>query len=150
MTAACLAFAAVVYAPLAAISWPGSLPSASVLAAVAGLAVVCTAAAFLLFFALIAEAGPARASVITYVNPAVAVALGVLVLGESVTPLILGAFALILGGSVLATRKGERRRGVADSRASEGGPAQADVALEPGAGAVAPAPAGQPNRALTS
>lgn len=73
MTAACLAFAAVVYAPLAALTWTSALPSAKVLAAVAGLAVICTAVAFLLFFRLIAEVGPARASVITYINPAVAV-----------------------------------------------------------------------------
>jgi drug/metabolite transporter (DMT)-like permease len=76
-----------------------------VLASLAGLAVVCTAAAFLLFFRLISEIGPARASVITYVNPAVAVALGVSVLGEQFTPVMAGAFALILGGSVLATRR---------------------------------------------
>ena len=67
---------------------------------------VCTAVAFLIFFALIAEVGPARASVITYVNPAVAVALGVSVLGERLTPAMAVAFALILGGSVLATRPG--------------------------------------------
>ncbi len=82
MTAACLAFAAVVYAPLAALTWTSALPSAKVLAAVAGLAVICTAVAFLLIFRLIAEVHPARASVITYINPAVAVAIGVSVLGE--------------------------------------------------------------------
>jgi drug/metabolite transporter (DMT)-like permease len=66
--------------------------------------VICTAAAFLVFFRLIAEVGPARATVITYVNPAVAVALGVGVLGEHLTPAIGVAFVAILGGSVLATR----------------------------------------------
>jgi drug/metabolite transporter (DMT)-like permease len=106
MTAVCLAFAAVVYAPLAALTWTSALPSAKVLAAVAGLAVICTAVAFLLFFRLIAEDRPARASVITYINPAVAVAIGVSVLGERLTPAMLGAFVLILGGSVLATRPG--------------------------------------------
>jgi len=110
MTAVCLGFAAVVYAPAAALTWPGSMPSGKVLGALAGLAVVCTAAAFLFFFALIAEVGPARATVITYLNPAVAVALGVSVLGERFTPAMAGAFALILGGSVLATRPGLRRR----------------------------------------
>lgn len=108
MTAVCLAFAAVVYAPLAALTWPSALPRANVLGAIAGLAVVCTAIAFLLFFALIAEVGPARASVITYINPAVAVALGVSVLGEQLTPVMVGAFVVILGGSVLATRPGQR------------------------------------------
>lgn len=105
MTAVCLGFAAVVIAPLAAADWPSVAPSAKVLASLAGLAVVCTAAAFLLFFRLISEIGPARASVITYVNPAVAVALGVSVLGEQFTLAMAGAFALILGGSVLATRR---------------------------------------------
>jgi drug/metabolite transporter (DMT)-like permease len=109
VTGVCLAFAAVVYAPVAALTWPASVPSVAVLAALAGLGVVCTAIAFLLFFRLIAEAGPARALVITYVNPAVAVALGVAVLGEPLTPEIVAAFALILAGSVLATRAGRRR-----------------------------------------
>jgi drug/metabolite transporter (DMT)-like permease len=53
--------------------------------------------------------GPARATVITYVNPAVAVTLGVSVLGEPLTPEIVAAFVLILAGSVLATRSGLRR-----------------------------------------
>jgi len=74
--------------------------------ALAGLGVLCTAIAFVLFFKLIAEVGPARATVITYVNPAVAVALGVSVLGEPLTPAIVAAFVLILTGSVLATRSG--------------------------------------------
>jgi drug/metabolite transporter (DMT)-like permease len=108
MTAACLAAATVVYAPAAALDWPASMPSGAVLAALAGLGVVCTALAFLLFFRLIAEVGPARATVITYVNPAVAVALGVSVLGERLTPAMVAAFALILGGSVLATRPTRR------------------------------------------
>jgi drug/metabolite transporter (DMT)-like permease len=97
------------------LTWPHAVPSARVLAALAGLAVVCTAVAFLLFFRLIAEVGPARATVITYVNPAVAVALGVSVLGEPLTPQIVAAFALILAGSVLATRSGLRRAGPADN-----------------------------------
>lgn len=79
------------------------------LAALAALGVICTAAAFLIFFRLIAEVGPARATVITYVNPAVAVALGVVVLGEHLTPAMGAAFVLILGGSVLATRAGSAR-----------------------------------------
>jgi drug/metabolite transporter (DMT)-like permease len=110
MTAVCLAFAAVVYSPLAALTWPSSMPSWQVLGALAGLAVVCTAVAFVLFFQLITEVGPARSSVITYINPAVAVALGVSVLGEPFTLETACAFALILGGSVLATRRGSPAR----------------------------------------
>ena len=118
MTAVCLAFATIVYSPLAALTWPSSMPSWQVLAALAGLAVVCTAAAFVLFFRLIAEVGPARASVITYINPAVAVALGVSVLGERFTLTMACAFALILGGSVLATRSGQPKAPVSPPQAS--------------------------------
>jgi drug/metabolite transporter (DMT)-like permease len=102
----CLGAAALIYAPFAALTWPQHLPSIQVLGALAGLGVICTAAAFLVFFQLIAEVGPARATVITYVNPAVAVALGVLILGEPLTVAVGISFALILGGSVLATRPG--------------------------------------------
>jgi drug/metabolite transporter (DMT)-like permease len=109
MTAACLGFAAIVYAPIAAVTWPHAVPAGKVLASLAGLGVISTALAFILFFALIAEAGPARATVITYVNPAVAVVLGVLVLGERLTAQMAIAFALILGGSVLATRATRQR-----------------------------------------
>ena len=104
VTALSLALAALVYAPAAALTWPQVLPSARVLAALAALAVVCTALAFVLYFRLIAETGPVRATVITYVNPAVAVALGAAVLGERITPTVLVSFAAILAGSVLATR----------------------------------------------
>jgi drug/metabolite transporter (DMT)-like permease len=68
------------------------------------LAVVCTAAAFLLFAALIDEVGPVRATVITYVNPAVAAVLGVLVLGETFTVGMAAGFVLVILGSTLATR----------------------------------------------
>jgi drug/metabolite transporter (DMT)-like permease len=105
----CLGAAALVYAPFAALTFPQHVPSVQVLLALAGLGVICTAAAFLIFFRLIAEVGPARATVITYVNPAVAVALGVLVLGEHLTAAIGVSFVLILGGSVLATRPGSAR-----------------------------------------
>jgi drug/metabolite transporter (DMT)-like permease len=104
VTAASLVLASVVYAVPAALTWPVAVPAPRVVGALAGLAAICTALAFLLYLRLIAEAGPVRAEVVTYVNPAVAVALGVLVLGEPFTPLIAISFALILAGSVLATR----------------------------------------------
>jgi drug/metabolite transporter (DMT)-like permease len=67
--------------------------------------VVCTAAAFLMLFALIGEIGPVRATTITYVNPAVAVVAGALVLHEPVTATKLVGFALVVLGSVLVTRR---------------------------------------------
>jgi drug/metabolite transporter (DMT)-like permease len=106
----CLGMTALVYVVPAALSWPHTMPSARVIASLVALGAICTATAFIVFFALIAEVGPARATVITYVNPAVAVALGVIVLGEHLTPEIAGAFVLILGGSVLATRGTPRTR----------------------------------------
>jgi drug/metabolite transporter (DMT)-like permease len=68
------------------------------------LSVVCTSIAFLIFFALIDAVGPVRATVITYVNPAVAALLGVTILGESFTSGMAIGFVMILAGSVLATR----------------------------------------------
>jgi drug/metabolite transporter (DMT)-like permease len=99
-----LAAAAVCYAPFAAFSIPSAQPSWKVIASVLTLAAVCTALAFVLFFALIEQVGPLRATVITYVNPAVAALLGVTILGESFTIGMAVGFALVLAGSVLATR----------------------------------------------
>ena len=99
-----LALCAVVYVPIAAVQWPSVVPSTNVLASVAILAIVCTAAAFLAFAALIAEVGPVRATVITYVNPAVAAVLGVLVLHETLSAAMWFGFALVILGSTLATR----------------------------------------------
>ncbi|SHI26046.1 Permease of the drug/metabolite transporter (DMT) superfamily [Streptomyces sp. 3214.6] len=106
LTAPCLALAALVYAPAAAATWPAQTPSASVLTALICLGVICTALAFVAFLELIKEAGPTRAMVFTYVNPAVAVAAGALFLDEPLTPTIIAAFTLILAGSVLATAAG--------------------------------------------
>jgi drug/metabolite transporter (DMT)-like permease len=107
MTAACLGFAALVYAGPAAATWPDQMPSTRVLLALAGLAVICTALAFIVFFALIREVGAARALVFTYVNPAVALAAGVIVLNEPLTPWNVAGLGLILAGLVLATRRAD-------------------------------------------
>jgi drug/metabolite transporter (DMT)-like permease len=107
--ASSLLLAAVAYAPAALIQLPHAWPSAQAIAAVVTLGVVCTALAFLIFFALIGEVGPVRATVITYVNPAVAVTLGVLLLNERLTPGIVVGFVLILSGSVLAARAAPAR-----------------------------------------
>lgn len=104
LTASCLAFAALVYAVPAALQWPTTVPSTRVLIATALLAVVCTALAFIVFFALIREVGPTRALVFTYVNPAVALVAGVVILAEPLTAFNVAGLALILAGSVLATR----------------------------------------------
>lgn len=105
VVAASLGLAALAYVPAGLAQAPSAWPSTEVVLAVLTLAVVCTALAFLVFFALIAEVGPARSTVITYVNPAVAVLLGVLVLDESFTVATAVGFVLILLGSVLATSR---------------------------------------------
>ncbi|HEY7130926.1 MAG TPA: DMT family transporter [Candidatus Limnocylindrales bacterium] len=96
---------ALLYLPIGIAQWPAATPSPNVVASIVVLAVVCTAAAFLIFAALIAEIGPVRATVITYVNPAVAAVLGVLVLNETLTPAMLAGFVLVIAGSILATRR---------------------------------------------
>ena len=108
VVAASLLVSAVVYLPFGVAQAPNTMPGASVVIAVVTLGVVCTALAFVLFFRLIAEVGPARATVITYVNPAVALVLGVVVLNESFTVVTAIGFALILVGSVLGTGRDRR------------------------------------------
>ena len=111
VVAASLALTAIVYAPLALPQLPRTLPSGRVLLAVGILAIVCTALAFLLFFALIGEVGPVRATIITYFNPAVALLLGVALLREPLTVGAVIGFGLILVGSVLATRRSSELAG---------------------------------------
>jgi drug/metabolite transporter (DMT)-like permease len=109
VVAASLLVCAVVYLPFGVAQAPATMPGAKVVVAVVTLGVICTALAFVLFFRLIAEVGPARATVITYVNPAVALVLGVVVLNESFTVVTALGFALILVGSVLGTGRDRRR-----------------------------------------
>lgn len=72
---------------------------------VVGLGVLCTAFAFILLFKAVEEVGPSRTTLITYINPAVAVLLGIAVLSEPLTLGILLAFPVILLGSILAASK---------------------------------------------
>ena len=106
VVAVSVAAVALVVAPLAWFARPDAMPPATTLWAMLGLAVVCTGIAFIVFFALIAEVGPARATLITFVNPAVAVVLGAVVLHESITAATIGGFVLVLTGCWLATRAG--------------------------------------------
>lgn len=103
--AASLAITAVIYLPVGVAQWPTAQVSADAWLSVVGLAVVCTALAFLIFFQLIAEVGPSRSTVITYLNPAVALVLGVVVLDELITFATVVGFGLILAGSALATSR---------------------------------------------
>jgi drug/metabolite transporter (DMT)-like permease len=106
VVAVSLAAAALIYVPLVLVanSWPTAWPSGEVVVAIVVLAVICSALAFLLMVALIAEIGPVRVTTITYVNPAVAILAGVLVLGERVSVWTVVGFVLVLSGSWLVTR----------------------------------------------
>ena len=100
---ASLGIASLLLAPAAALDPPRAVPGAGALAAVAVLGLVCTAAAFVIFTVLISEAGTSRATVITYVNPVVAVTLGVVLLGERPGAGAVAGLLLILAGGWLAT-----------------------------------------------
>jgi drug/metabolite transporter (DMT)-like permease len=103
MMGACLVIAAVLLTPLAAITLPGTAPSAGAFASVVVLGLFCTALALVLMAILIGAAGPSRASVITYINPVIALALGVVFLSEEPGAGTLVGLALILLGSWRAT-----------------------------------------------
>jgi drug/metabolite transporter (DMT)-like permease len=102
VTAEC-AIATTLLAPLAVVQAPRHVPGLYTIASLVGLGVLCTAVAWLTFFALIAEVGASRGTVFTYVNPAIAVVLGVVLLGEPVTGWTAAGFLLIIAGSWLST-----------------------------------------------
>lgn len=96
-----LAAVGVLYLPIGLVTQDGT-PSARSTWALVGLAVVCTAVAFVVFFRLIAEVGPSKATMFTYVNPVVAIALGVVILDESLTIGLIVGFPVVLIGCWLA------------------------------------------------
>lgn len=106
-----LGLTAIVYVPAVLVThtWPTAVPSGRVIASVLVLALVCSAVAFVVLFALIAEIGPVRATAITYVNPAVAIIAGAILLGEPVTGWTIAGFVLVIAGSWLVTWRGRQR-----------------------------------------
>jgi drug/metabolite transporter (DMT)-like permease len=111
-------------APFAAFALPSGPVRAASWTALGVLGLLCTACALLAFYALIGDVGPNRAGLVTYVNPLIAVALGVIVLGEPLRAGMLVGAALILGGCWLATRP---------ARVRASGPAELAVPDGPGA-----------------
>jgi drug/metabolite transporter (DMT)-like permease len=101
--AGALGIASILLLPFALLGAPTETPTDQAIASVVVLGLVCTALAFLVFFRLIAEVGPSRASIITYVNPVVALALGVAILDEHLTTGAVAGLLLILAGSWLST-----------------------------------------------
>jgi len=102
-----LGIAAIIYVPVVLLTGavPAAFPSTPVWVSVLLLGAVCSALAFVLMFALVGEIGPVRATTITYVNPAVAIVAGAVVLHERVTWVTVVGFVLVLGGSFLAARR---------------------------------------------
>jgi drug/metabolite transporter (DMT)-like permease len=103
LMAVALSIATVLLTPAALLAPPQHTPSADALVSIVVLGLLCTAAAFVLFGALIGEIGPGRATVITYISPIVAVALGVAVLDERPGTGAIAGLLLILAGSWLST-----------------------------------------------
>ena len=120
------------FSPMAATHWPASV-SRETIVAVLILAVLCTALAMVVYMGLLHEVGPSRSAIITYVNPLVAVLLGMVILGEPLTLGIAIATPLILIGSVLATAPSMELSGDGAEDAGAGGVAREDDE-EPGGG----------------
>ena len=101
-----MAITSIFWAPLAIAQWPSQVTLKPALSLIA-LGVLCTALAFLVFFKLLVEIGPARGSLVTYLNTSVAVVLGVIVLNEPITIGLIIGLPLVLIGSYLASKKSE-------------------------------------------
>jgi drug/metabolite transporter (DMT)-like permease len=100
---ASLAIAAVFLTPFALLDPPREVPSGDAVVAIVVLGIFCTAIAFVIFSVLLMEVGAGRAAVITYINPVVAVGLGVAILGERPGAGAIAGLLLILAGSWLST-----------------------------------------------
>ncbi len=100
-----MTISSVIFAPFALMSRPESMPSLDVTLATLGLGILCSGMAFWIFFLVLAEIGPARASLVVYPNTAVAVVLGIIILSEPITLAILIGLPLVLIGSYFASRR---------------------------------------------
>ncbi len=83
--------------------WPAQMPGLRAWAAIGAIAVLCTGIAYILYFRLIAHAGPSRALAVTFIAPVFAVFYGSLFLGERVTPWMIGCALVIVCGTMLST-----------------------------------------------
>ena len=100
-----MGIAAIFFAPFAYAQWPTSSIPLNAIWSIIGLGVLCTALAFVIFFKVMDDIGPARASLVTYINTAFAVVLGVLILSEPLTLGIMVGLPMVLVGSYFASRK---------------------------------------------
>ena len=105
INAIAMSIGALFYLPFALAYWPSTTPSTNAIFATVGLGIICTGIAFWVFFLVLEEVGPARASLVVYPNTAVAVILGIVLLGEPLTLAIAIGLPLVLIGSYFASRK---------------------------------------------
>jgi drug/metabolite transporter (DMT)-like permease len=105
INAIAMAMTALLYSPALFLTWPDHQVSQSAIYSIIALGVFSTGIAFAVFFVVLAEIGPVRASLVTYMNTAFAVVLGVLILSEPLTTGIIVGLPLVLIGSYLASRK---------------------------------------------
>ena len=105
INAIAMAITAVIFLPSAIANWPAQTPSLKATLCLIGLGVLSTGLAFMIYFNLVKEIGQARGSMVTYLNTAFAVLLGVIVLGEPLTIGIIVGLPLVLVGSYFASRK---------------------------------------------
>ena len=102
-----MSLSTLLFAPFAIAHLPKTAPSTEAIAATVGLGIICTALAFWVFFLVLGEIGPARASLVVYPNTAVAVLLGIFLLDEPLTLAIVIGLPMVLLGSYFASRKPE-------------------------------------------
>jgi len=105
INAIAMAITAIIFAPAALTNLPETMPSFSATASLVGLGVLSTGLAFMIYFNLVREIGQARGSLVTYLNTAFAVVLGVAFLNEKLTIGIIAGLPLVLIGSYFASRK---------------------------------------------
>ena len=102
-----MSLSTILFAPFAFAHLPKTAPSTEAILATVGLGIICTALAFWVFFLVLGEIGPARASLVVYPNTAVAVVLGIFLLDETLTLAIVIGLPMVLLGSYFASRKPE-------------------------------------------
>lgn len=102
--------ATIVLIPFAALSFPHHVPSSGVMFSVLGLAILCTAIAYLLFFALIHSVGPVKTLTVTFLVPVFGIIWGYVFLRENVTLSLLFGLVIILSSVALVANVPFRRQ----------------------------------------
>ena len=89
--------------------WPSEPVSATAWGALVAVALLCTSLAYVLFFRIIAQAGPSKALTVTFLVPVFALIYGRIFLDEAITPWMIGCGLVIMAGTALSTGLVRRR-----------------------------------------